>query len=377
MSRGLMLSHLQNTRYLHGGYVYREAIKKMLIANDADLVMEEIFVYTQHNRSWRLCRQVYDVVISSFSRYPAKVNHFRTNTFRKKIETALAEKVYSLFVISGADMLWSLDLLPAGVPILYISHNIEHLLYDQQVAKYAGVPWLGGLLRRDAEKFKAFELGHLQRLDKIIAIAAQDREALLSHCPTARIVTVTPSFDYQPRARCSSGEAGVLRLGFLGNLEWWPNRRSLKWFLDEVLPRVTALVEIHLYGQGSESFSDGNKIRGHGFVHDLDEVWQGIDLMIQPITCGAGVNIKVAEAIYNRVPMVATPMAVRGMELVEDAAITVLAEAREWIDFLNGPLPAQRARLAVLEENATLFSLKRNATVLQALLAGADQVQGN
>lgn len=377
MPRGLMISHLKNTRYLHGGFVYRESIRRMLEAVVPGLLMDEISVHSQHHRLWRLLRQVSDVLTASFSRYPARVNHFRTAAFRRRIEAALAQTPYTLFVISGADMLWTLDLLPSGVDLLYISHNIEHLLYEQQVAKYARVPLLGKILRRDSEKFKAFELGHLQRLQKIIAIAAEDRAALQPYCPEARIVTVTPSFAYPPRPRTPFAGGGSLRLGFLGNLEWWPNRRSLAWFLEEVLPLVTAPVELHLFGQGSDAFSDGRRVQGHGFVQALDEVWAGVDLMVQPITCGAGVNIKVAEAIYNRVPMLATPLAVRGMELVPDEAITVLAEAAEWVAYLNGPLPARQAQRLVRQENADLFSLKRNALALESLLAAAGPGAGN
>jgi len=369
MAHGLMISHLKNTRYLHGGHVYRESIKKMLIANDPDLMMDEISVHDQHHRYWRLCRQIYDILTAPLSRYPAKVNHFRTKAFRKRLESAMAKTTYALFVISGADMLWCLDFLPADAPILYLSHNIEHLLYDQQVAKYASVPWLGRLLRADAAKFKAFELRNIKRLRKIIAIANADQETLHAYCPEASIVTIMPSFDYPAFTKNPVKEAGALRLGFLGNLEWWPNRRSLQWFLDEIFPLVNSNVELHLYGQGSAAFSDGKRIQGHGFIANLAEVWTELDLMIQPITCGAGINIKVAEALYNRMPIVATPLALRGMPLMEDLAIKVLADAQEWVQYLNGPMPAKQAMLQIHQDNADLFSLQKNRATLQALLA--------
>ncbi len=371
MSRGLMLSHLRNTRYLHGGYVYRETIKRMLMLNDPALAMDEIAVHDQHHRGWRLCRQVVDVLTSPFSAYPAKVNHFRTRAFRQRMAATFARTDYRLVVISGADMLWCLDTIPARVPILYISHNIEHLLYHQQVGKYAGVPGLGRLLRADAAKFKAFELSRLQRLRHIITIADPDRQALQACCPEARIVTIMPSFAYAPHAKRRRAEGAPLRLGFLGNLEWWPNRRSLQWFLDQVLPRVTAPGEVHLFGQGSDRFGDGGRVHGHGFVEDLAQVFGQVDLMIQPITCGGGVNIKVAEALYNRMPVLATPLAMRGMSLGADPAIRVLAAAEEWIEYLNGPHPLAQAASAVRQENADLFSLERNALALKGLVAAA------
>ncbi|MDD5759579.1 MAG: glycosyltransferase family 4 protein [Desulfobulbaceae bacterium] len=371
-----MISHLKNTRYLHGGHVYRESIKKMLTANDPGLIMDEIFVHDQQHRYWRLCRQIYDVLTSPFSKYPAKVNHFRTRAFRKRLTSILAKTHYTFFVISGGDMLWCLECIPPTATILYISHNIEHLLYNQQVAKYASVPWLGRLLLADAEKFKTFEIEHIKQLQHIVTITDQDQSILQGYCSAARIATIMPSFDYVPHKKNPRPKKERLRLGFLGNLEWWPNRRSLQWFLDEIFPHLGQTIELHLYGQGSTAFSDGGKIHGHGFVPDLSEIWNGIDLMIQPITCGAGINIKVAEALYNRMPMVATPLALRGIPLVEDKAVVIMADARDWITYLNEPTPANQALSRVRQTNADLFSMQKNRLALQALFEANAPVPG-
>ncbi|MDP2106387.1 MAG: glycosyltransferase, partial [Desulfobulbaceae bacterium] len=115
---------------------------------------------------------------------------------------------------------------------------------------------------------------------------------------------------------------------------------------------------------------DDSRIIGHGFVRDLDQVWQEVDLMIQPISCGAGINIKVAESLYNRMPIIATPLAVRGISLHDDPAIKILAEAHEWINYLNGPEPAKHALLTARQENADLFCMAKNSATLQQLLKG-------
>jgi len=365
---------MKNTRYIHGGCVYRESIKKMLGATDPELVVDEVFVHKQRNHYWRLCLQVCDLLTSQFSHYPAKVKHFMTGRFRAKVKSAMAERPYAFFVINGAEMLWALELLPQGALVLYISHNIEHSLYEQQVARYARVPWLGGLLRDDAEKFKRFEIDHIKRIRKIITIAAADQKVLSGYCPEARIVTILPSFDYAHHERRPNPCNGPLRLGFLGNLEWWPNRRSLQWFLKEVWPQVSDnKLELHLYGQGSIALTDiAKRVHGHGFVRDLTQVWEGVDLMIQPITCGAGINIKVAESLYNRMPIVATPLAIRGIQLADDPAIKIIADADGWIAYLNGPLPVSQAGLMARQENADLFDMATNVKALKDLLAGID-----
>ena len=134
---------------------------------------------------------------------------------------------------------------------------------------------------------------------------------------------------------------------------------------------------MHLFGQGSTALADSSKrIHGHGFVGNLDQVWEGVELMIQPITCGAGINIKVAESLYNRMPMVATPLAIRGITLADDPAIRIIADAKGWIAYLNGPQPVGQAQLLARQENADLFSMAKNVKALQTLLAedGGDEL---
>ena len=289
MSHGLILAHLKNTRYLHGGAVYRESIRDLLVASEPGLEVEEIFVHDQQHPYRRLARQVFDLLTAPFSRYPAKVKHFCTRDFKRRVAALCAARDYRLFVINGADMLWTLDLLPAGAEALYIAHNIEHRLYRQQVEKYQNIPGLRALLAADAAKFEAFELAALRRLSRIVCISRPDADILQGYCqPGVRIATIMPSFAYPPAVRRRRVAEGALKLGFLGNLEWWPNRRGLDWFLNEVWPHLAANRELHLYGQGSRARQDGRRIFGHGFVADLASVWAEIELMIQPITCGGG-----------------------------------------------------------------------------------------
>lgn len=59
--------------------------------------------------------------------------------------------------------------------------------------------------------------------------------------------------------------------------------------------------------------------------------------MICPTFSGGGVSIKLAEAIYNGMPVLARPFPVRGVQLPPDPAIGVLDRACEWVSFLRSP----------------------------------------
>lgn len=57
--------------------------------------------------------------------------------------------------------------------------------------------------------------------------------------------------------------------------------------------------------------------------------------MICPIFHGGGVCVKLAEALYNGVPLLATSFATRGFFLQSDPALRILDAAEEWVEFLS------------------------------------------
>lgn len=58
-------------------------------------------------------------------------------------------------------------------------------------------------------------------------------------------------------------------------------------------------------------------------------------MMICLVRAGAGVSIKLAESLYNHMPVLATTLAIRGLECLSGAELIVKDSAEEWAMFLN------------------------------------------
>lgn len=81
----------------------------------------------------------------------------------------------------------------------------------------------------------------------------------------------------------------------------------------------------------------------HGFQADLASIYQKMDIILSPMTCGTGVNIKTVEALAYGMPLLATKVAMRGIESNEpmhqyqdlesliSGLFTLIKEAREII----------------------------------------------
>lgn len=87
-------------------------------------------------------------------------------------------------------------------------------------------------------------------------------------------------------------------------------------------------------------------MRARGFVPQLDRLWSGMDIAINPVRWGSGLKIKTVEALAAGLPLVSTREGARGLEhlagevfLMADDADDFAAACRHLLD----DVPARRA----------------------------------
>src|SRR5262249_41002928 len=78
-----------------------------------------------------------------------------------------------------------------------------------------------------------------------------------------------------------------------------------------------------------------SRVEGHGYLPCAQDAFALCDFMICPILSGSGVSVKLAEALYNAVPVLATRFATRGLSLEPNPAIVLIDEADGWVRFIN------------------------------------------
>lgn len=323
-------------------------------------------------RVGRRYRQTQSVISSALgAALPAKVGFTRTRRMRRRLKSALADRLPDLIIINGSDLLWMLPDCPPGIPVAVVAHNIEHELYSRQIARVAWSP-MARVLEKDCRRLRAFEWAAMRRSGRVIFVSEDDCRAAVEACPGIQAIVIPPVFDYEPLPRVVSTH-DRLTIGMFADFTWWPNRMSLDWFLREVWPAVSGVVDLHLLGHGSLRAGQGVRgVTSHGFVRNPRDAFARCDLMIAPIVDGTGVKVKVAEALYNRVPIVATPFAVKGLPAEAVAAVHLCDEAAEWITFLHSSAAASFTRTPVPAGAVVSFSLARAAGLLSRFLRGGD-----
>ena len=194
-----------------------------------------------------------------------------------------------------------------------------------------------GRLARAAEQMRERERAIWRQAD--LSLYLSDEEARMASAlqPDARIGSVVPyCFDRfaVPRAALPG-----LEIIFVAGFGHPPNEDAALWFVHEILPLIRAGVPgAHLSIIGSNPTArvqalaaDGIAVFANVTDRELAAAYDRARVAVVPLRCGAGVKLKVVEALRGGVPLVTTPVGAQGLEglaavaAVEDDAASFAA----------------------------------------------------
>jgi polysaccharide biosynthesis protein PslH len=370
--RILMLSIVNPHSEFNGAATVTRGLLKMLALSPLEACVDCVPVRAEPPR-WHRLVQARSLLLSPFSTLPVKAAFLYSKEFRDDVVTRVRGGHYDLVVINGADLVWILDYLPASIPRILVAHNIEHLLFSSQIQNLG---WLyrplAGLLRKDCRRLKDYELNGIREIGNVIFLSREEAAYANRLCEGLHTTTIPPVFDYEPRPRQNTNARPTLEIGFLGNFKWWPNQLSLRWFANEILPYVKSLVRINLFGRpGGHGWRSDPRIVEHGAVKSIEQIWASCDFLICPTFPTGGVCVKLAEAVYNRMPVLGTRHAARGLSIDGDPALVFLDEPGEWVEFLNSTAARDLAERQVSEKTGARFAMDNHKDGLQQFVQAA------
>jgi glycosyltransferase involved in cell wall biosynthesis len=184
--------------------------------------------------------------------------------------------------------------------------------------------------------------------DVVCAASSQEAAAMASRYELPNVLTLPNGVRLPPPLAPPPGEH---RLLFVGNLTYPPNLEAAQILISEVLPRVQAKhpdATLDLVGPQTVALAGAPAaVRAAGCVADLRPWYGGADVVVAPLWHGGGTRIKVLEALAYRRPVVATPLAVSGIEVRGDRDV-LLADSPQAVAEAVSALfddPALGARL--------------------------------
>lgn len=233
--------------------------------------------------------------------------------------------------------------------IVMIEEDVSYLLYERRW-KAASGPIRTYIYGKRYDKLKKLELAALRKAHKVILNNRKDRDLLVSDgLSPEKMLVWCPYFDNMVHVSRKPEYHSMIYYGAMNRKE---NYQSAIWFIENVMPLIEDLdvtLEI-IGGHPNPVLEKYESARVHilGYVQDVSPYFQKGLCMVAPLVSGAGVKIKVLEALSSGIPVLTNAIGIEG----------IYAEAGE--EYLHCEVPEEYAnmirRLADRELDSELIS---------------------
>ena len=206
-------------------------------------------------------------------------------------------------------------LAPPSVVRTIAPHNVESLLM-KRMANTTDTRLRHMLYTREAELLRRWEATHLAEFDLCLGVSEEDTSYFAAVGANAACIPNGVTRHPTPPPVVLLKEAEPLKLLFVGNGAWEPNRVGMAWFVKDVLPAIQCRVPPRLTVIGADwDWLDHPLCQVVGHVPSLDVYYAGHDVALVPLLSGGGSRLKVAEALAKGLPLVGTTVGLEGYSL--------------------------------------------------------------
>jgi len=209
----------------------------------------------------------------------------------------------------------------AGLPTIYLGHDLHADRMSAQASltnDYA--------LAKAARAMRALERRIWRTADLALYFSDEEVERVHALEPRATALKVVPyGFDvFEPRIAAPPGADIVFVAGF-GHP---PNEDAAEWLVAQILPLIRAEIpsaRLHLVGSHPTQrvralAGEAVIVTGHVSAAELEAHYRSARLALVPLRFGAGVKLKVVEALRLGLPLATTSVGAQGLPHLADVA---------------------------------------------------------
>lgn len=269
-----------------------------------------------------------NILLSGFTPYPFLVTRNLPLGMQVAVKAELDRGGYDLIHAETFYMMPNIP--PTRIPIILAEQTIEYLGYQDYMKK--AHPLLRPILAIDVAKIKYWERYYWQKADKLITMSLEDKmfiERELKKKTNTSVVANGVDLEFFSKThKTLPKEPTVL---FVGTFKWLPNIEAV----DEIVQKIWPLVKKELPTAKLKivGYSPTAKIRGYGetdpsiqvmgAVDDIRDAFKTSHMLLAPIRSGKGTRYKVLESMITGTPVVATTLAVEGLDLQNQREVMI------------------------------------------------------
>jgi sugar transferase (PEP-CTERM/EpsH1 system associated) len=275
-----------------------------------------------------------DLGLNLISSLPYALQKYRSAAMRRAIEREINQNQYDVVVCDFLAPSVNLDETLPLASVLF-QHNVESMIwrrhYETETNRIKRA-----YFHNQWRKMWACERAACRRFDAVIAVSEADRDLMRDEFGLKAVYDVPTGADtdyFRPR-----GDSSVepYSLVFTGSMDWLPNEDAIRYFSQQVMPRIKASipgVTLTVVGRNPhpsliEVSRRDSSITVTGRVEDVRPYMERAAAYIVPLRIGGGTRLKIYEAMAMGKAVVSTTIGAEGLP-VRDGIELLLADTPE------------------------------------------------
>ena len=292
-------------------------------------------VCVPHQRREKFTAGFYvELALNLASDLPYAIKKYESPEMRDEINRLLASQridvVVCDFLAPAVNMPPNLD-----CTTVLFQHNVEAMIWKRHYEVQTNTA-RKAYLYRQWQKMRAFEAKACPTFDSVIAVSREDREQMQQEYRLDNVFDVPTGVDtayFQPTGRI---ETRPHHLVFTGSMDWLPNEDGIRYFTDQIMPRIKESVpDVTLTVVGRDPYPSlvelskrDPSVTVTGRVEDVRPYIEEAAVYIVPLRIGGGTRLKIYEAMAMEKPVVSTTIGAEGLPVKAGEEI-VLADTPE------------------------------------------------
>ncbi len=243
-----------------------------------------------------------------------------------------------------------------NVKVISIEEDVTFQSFERRLKMIAnsGVKWINCVRYRNILEQ---ETEALKKSDLIILNNLKDKK-LLKDVGIEKYVKVWAPF-YHDMSQLDRKEIDRNKIIYFGDMSRPENYRSAEWFIEKVMPLIQDLhLRFEIIGGKRPDKSlykyECENIIIKGYVENIADEFSSCLCMVAPLVLGAGIKIKVLEAMSAGVPVLTNEIGIEGIPAKDSEEFLYCSSPVQYSDAIRR-LTADKEKAEIISENAKAF----------------------